>query len=274
MARSTFISFDNDQSSHNYSPNAKERESFFNDHTTTGVPASNKILHFHHRLMPTISSSSRTTAMPTIISATTQQQPIIGGNRKLLTPQITFSSAAAATTQSKDENNFLFNNILDSEDSLDKFLPTTPVDNKTRLNPKTKRNIRGKRRSTGIHPESIVAQTSDEVFSPGREDDSQPTNDQIIIRQTSNSDYHDVNKLQSQEDNNQRLYLEERINALETLLLDKDSIIYDLQRKLDNLTRDLSEAEQEIYVLHKDKLSLIRALSVLPASPPTTPSKG
>ncbi|CAF0811940.1 unnamed protein product [Didymodactylos carnosus] len=268
MARSTFISFDNEESSHSYSLNTKEREFSFNDHSTTGVTSSNKLLHFHHRLMPTISDSSRIMTMPTIISATTQQ-PIVITNKNSAIPQISISPPS---TQLKGDNNYLFNNILESDESSDKCLPITSIDNKIRLNPKMKRNIRGKRRSTGINPDPAV-QVFEANSSLGDDDDSQSVNDQIIIRTTSNPDQHEVKNTQSQEESHHRRYLEERINVLETLLLDKDSIIHDLQEKLDSMTRDLSEAEQEIYALHKDKLSLIRALSAIQGSPPTTPSK-
>lgn len=74
--------------------------------------------------------------------------------------------------------------------------------------------------------------------------------------------------------------LEERIRALENLVHEKDSIIHDLQRKLDNTTRvnilfstvifdfcrfiqDLNDAEQQIYILQRDKLTLIKALTNL-----------
>lgn len=78
-----------------------------------------------------------------------------------------------------------------------------------------------------------------------------------------------------------RRSIEERIRALETLNFEKDSIIHDLQRKLDQKTRvrsifllilftvmifsskDLNEAEQQIFGLQRDKLTLIKTLTSL-----------
>ncbi|CAF0967262.1 unnamed protein product [Adineta ricciae] len=63
--------------------------------------------------------------------------------------------------------------------------------------------------------------------------------------------------------------LEERIRSLESLLLDKDSIIYDLQRKLENANRDLADTEQQIYLLHQDKLTLIKTIATLQDDDPS-----
>lgn len=57
--------------------------------------------------------------------------------------------------------------------------------------------------------------------------------------------------------------LEERLMTLESLVYEKDMLIHDLQRKLDQTIRDLSNAEGEIYNLHKEKLTLIKAFSTI-----------
>lgn len=89
--------------------------------TTSNTNADHKsTLRFHHRLMPTISSSSRShETIPVVVvqSSTT-----------------TTDSTTTTTTTTTN---------------------TTQRKSVVRVNPKLNRNLRGKRRSTGIRPEEV-----------------------------------------------------------------------------------------------------------------------
>lgn len=86
--------------------------------TSNTNPDHTRTLRFHHRLMPTISSSSRS-------------------NETLPVVLVQSSSSTTDLTTTTTTN-------------------TTQHQSVVRLNPKIKRNLRGKRRSTGIRPEEVT----------------------------------------------------------------------------------------------------------------------
>lgn len=96
------------------------------NHTTTSNanPDRTTTLRFHHRLMPTISSTSRS-------------------NETL--PVVVVQSSSTTTT---------------TTDTTTTTTNTTQHKSVVRLNPKLKRNIRGKRRSTGIRPDEVSMATA------------------------------------------------------------------------------------------------------------------
>ena len=97
--------------------------------TTTTTSDHTHVLRFHHRLMPTISSSSRSN----------ETLPVVLVQSSRMTSELPSNSASAAPSKSV-----------------------------ATLNPKVKRNLRGKRRSTGIRADDIsLASTMSEV-SPAR----------------------------------------------------------------------------------------------------------
>ncbi|CAF1183158.1 unnamed protein product [Adineta steineri] len=194
----------------------------------------------------------------------------------------------------------------------------TKLTNKSiaRNNPRIKRNLRDKRRSTGIRPNDVsLASTSTE--GSANDDDEEEKNTLTYVTEPIESCDHNrnlsspksifaINRVQSSFENlsiprtdsynkstSSTIYpstttkmfrpqefilcrvekqtsddekyrqVEEHIHALESLVHDKDSIIYDLQRKLDKMTHDLNDAEQQIYLLNQDKLTLIKAFTTL-----------
>jgi hypothetical protein len=89
-------------------------------------------LRFHHRLMPTISTTGRS-------------------NENL--PVVVVQSSSSTTTDSTTTESTTTTN-------------TTQHKSVVRINPKIKRNLRGKRRSTGIRPEEVsLASASIDVNS-------------------------------------------------------------------------------------------------------------
>ncbi|CAF1189936.1 unnamed protein product [Rotaria sordida] len=198
----------------------------------------------------------------------------------------------------------------------------------TRNNPKLKRNLRDKRRATGILPdEALIVGTSNEdtldedeekVFTHITESNEsfdynqtmpssncstpmftvsriQPSFENLSISEKTdsyirtsspslknNSDLVTKNfrpekfivhrvEQQTSDDDSVKLksrQFEERILTLESRLYDKDIIIHDLQRKLDKMTRELTDAKEQIYILHQEKLTLIKAFSALQDNKP------
>ena len=105
--------------------------------TTTNPKADHpRALHFHHRLMPTISSSSRS-------------------NETVPVRVVQSSSTTDSTTTTTITTN------------------TTQHKSVVRLNPKSKRNTRDKRRATGIRPDDVLsANALNDVSSLEHHDDS------------------------------------------------------------------------------------------------------
>ena len=102
--------------------------SFEANETTSHSPASNNpngdhgpTLRFHHRLMPTISSSSRSN----------ETVPVV-----VLQSSSTTTTTDLKTTTTTTKNTAQHKSVV-------------------RINPAVKRNLRGKRRSTGIRPDEV-----------------------------------------------------------------------------------------------------------------------
>lgn len=96
--------------------------------TTTATPAANsstdhsRVLRFHPRIMPTISSSSRSNETLPVLHVQSNSTTLMNNNTK---------------------NNNSSTPVIE------------PVKSVAHLNPKMKRNLRGKRRSTGIRPDDV-----------------------------------------------------------------------------------------------------------------------
>ncbi|CAF2777317.1 unnamed protein product [Rotaria sp. Silwood2] len=181
----------------------------------------------------------------------------------------------------------------------------------TRTNLRLKRNLRDKRRSTGIRSDEVSVDThneddedeekvlkhiteSNESFDHNQTMPSsncstpmftvsriQPSFENLSISETdsygmtSSLDnnpglatkiFRPEQFIQTSDDDSVTLkfrQLEERILTLESLAHDKDNIIHDLERKVEKMTRDLADAEEQIYRLHQEKLTLIKAFSTL-----------
>jgi hypothetical protein len=90
--------------------------------TTNVNTESTHALRFHHRLMPTISTSNRSNET---------------------VPVVVVQSSSTTTTDSKTTTT-----------------NTTQHKSVVKINPTVKRNLRGKRRSTGIRPEEVTLATA------------------------------------------------------------------------------------------------------------------
>ncbi|CAF4662603.1 unnamed protein product [Rotaria socialis] len=104
----------------------------------------------------------------------------------------------------------------------------------------------------------MIASSSSPSSPPSNSHPSPPTKifrtEEFILRRQSSED--DPGSIK-------RRQIEERVCKLESVIRDKDSIIHDLQRQLDKATRDLKDAEQQIYILQRDKLAMIKTLATL-----------
>ncbi|CAF1429328.1 unnamed protein product [Rotaria sp. Silwood1] len=198
----------------------------------------------------------------------------------------------------------------------------------TRNNLRLKRNLRDKRRSTGIHPDEVSVAGISFEDTPNEDDEDEEQGSTCITETNELFDHNrtmpssscstpifTVRRIQpsfenlsisepdshistSSSNNNLGLstkifrpeefivrrveqqtsdvdsvtlkfrQFEERILALESLVYEKDTIIHDLQRKIEKMTRDLTDAEEQIYRLHQEKLTLIKAFSALQDNKP------
>ncbi|UJR31638.1 hypothetical protein I4U23_019120 [Adineta vaga] len=276
MSRSTFLtttsSFESSET-----PSLSTTTNNNTDHT--------RALRYHHRLMPTISSSSRSNeSLPVLLvqsSSTTDSTTKITTNTTQHKSVVRLNPKGKRNTRDKRRatgirpddvlsanvlNDSSFNNEEEEDNTIphNQFITITSVEpneshdrNRTsspkpvftvsRVQPTYDDNSRhtfDKLTISRTDPYTITSTPSATIF--------QPT--EFIVRRQPSAD--DSSMLKCRQ-------LEERIRTLESLMYDKDSIIHDLQRKLDNTTRDLNDAEQQIYILQRDKLTLIKALTSL-----------
>lgn len=131
MSRSTFLK-------------TSTSSSFDANETTSLLPVTNnpttdptRALRFHHRLMPTISSSSRSN----------ETVPLV----------VLQSSSTTTTTDSKITTTTTTTNTAQHKSVV-------------RINPAVKRNLRGKRRSTGIRPDEVTLANAVVDVSPIKSD--------------------------------------------------------------------------------------------------------
>ncbi|CAF2791325.1 unnamed protein product [Rotaria sp. Silwood2] len=294
MSRSTFLTTSSSSLDANEMPSHPTTTNANTDRTNT--------LRFHHRLMPTIATNSRSNeTLPVIVvqsSATladslttttttttnnTQHKSVVRLNPKLkrnlrgtrrstgIRPDdVSLANATNDTAFNDDDeeedksntcNQFITITSNEPSESFDhnRTSPPKPVFTVSRVQPTFDENSRHSFEKLSINrtdpfvmtsspspssPSNIFSNTSTVMFRP---------EEFILRRQPSDEDPSIIKRRQ----------LEERICTLESLVRDKDSIILDLQRQLDKTTRDLNDAEQQIYVLQRDKLTLIKTLTTL-----------
>ncbi|CAF3720735.1 unnamed protein product, partial [Adineta steineri] len=293
MSRSTFLTTTTS------SLQASEAPSLPTTTTTTTNTDHTRALRFHHRLMPTISSSSRsnetlpvvvvqsstttTDSTTTITTNTTQHQSVVRLNPKHkrntrdkrratgIRPDDVLSASALTDNSfnNNDEeednttprNQFITLTKTEPSDSFEHNQTNSPkpVFKISRVQPTFDDNSRHSFEkltiSRPVASATIYPNTSTSIFQP---------TEFIVRRQTSGDDSSTIKYRQ----------FEEHIRTLESVIHDKDSIIHDLQRKLDRVTRDLTDAEQQIYVLQRDKLTLIKALTSMETQPSSSSGGG
>ncbi|CAF3966151.1 unnamed protein product [Rotaria magnacalcarata] len=258
-------------------------------------------LRFHHRLMPTISTSGRsnetipvvvvqsssssslapTTSADTTKTHFTQHKSVVRLNPKLkrnirgtrrstgIQPDEVALAEATNDSNFKDDdeeedksvtcNKFITitSNVPSEPFDSNRKSPPKPVFQVSRLQSTFDDNTRPLLEKLSIsRKDPFMTASSSSSPAPSNSYPSPPTKifrteEFILRRQSSDDDPGSIKRRQ----------IEERICKLESVNRDKDSIIHDLQRQLDKATRDLKDAEQQIYILQRDKLAMIKTLT-------------
>ncbi|CAF0973097.1 unnamed protein product [Rotaria sordida] len=294
MSRSTFLTTSTSPFDASETPSHPTTTNATTDRTST--------LRFHHRLMPTISTNGRshetvpivfvqsaTTSndsltTPTTTTTTAQHKSVVRLNPKLkrnlrdtrrstgIQPdEVSLANATNDTPLNADDeeedkvgacSQFLTIPGNESIESYDhnRTSPPKPVFKVSRLQPTFEENSRHSFEKLSISRADPFVMTSSPSPSPSPSNTFSNTSsiifrpeEFILRRQPSDEDPPTVKRRQ----------LDERVCILESLVRDKDSIILDLQRQLERVTRDLKDAEQQMYVLQRDKLTLIKTLTKL-----------